>query len=148
MVNHGIKAITYSLIQAKYLLLPKSLISLIIIKGHCLSFQPGLVYEYCGNKARPKESSFHTSQKGKKKKQTTEHFLIRKKSPMYIYDTLAVTKKTVLELLRHFRVNRQLRLQTFKPCDEIMTETHNQRFFWEGFRSSWSQSPAFGAEDL
>ena len=78
-----------------------------------------------------------------------ELFLIRKKSPMYIYDNLAVTKKkTVLELLRHFRVNRQLRLQTFKPCNEIMTETHNQRFFWEGFRSSWSQLPAFGAEDL
>ena len=79
-----------------------------------------------------------------------ELFLIRKKSPMYIYDNLAVTKKKkpVLELLRHFRVNRQLRLQTFKPCNEIMTETHNQRFFWEGFRSSWSQLPAFGAEDL
>lgn len=83
MVNHRIKAIMYSLIQAKYLLLPKLLISLTIIKGHCLSFQLGLVYEYCGNKARPKESSYHTSQKWEKKK-IIELFLIGKKSPMYI----------------------------------------------------------------
>lgn len=44
IVNHRIKAISYNPSQAKYLLLPKLSISLIIIKGHCLSFQLGLVY--------------------------------------------------------------------------------------------------------
>lgn len=147
MVNHRIKAITYSLIQAKYLLLPKLLISLIIIKGHCPSFQPGLVYEYCGKKAKPKESSFHTSQKWRKKKNPWTLSYRKEKSQVYIWQ-FTRNKKTVLELLRHFRGNRQLRLQTLKPYNEIMTETHNQRFFWEGFRSSWSQLPALGAEDL